>query len=309
MTERITSSMVANQMLSTIDNDLNTLDTTENELATGFQINEAGDNPFGAAQSLSLQSQIANYGSYESNVTNSLAWVEGQSGALQNILSEVQNVRTSVVEGSNGTMSQDDLDDAAETVLEAIGAIKSSADTQDNNEYVFAGTATTVPPYEQDASDTDQFNPDANTNPNNQLIGPSTTVNISANLYNVLGDGDGGTPPNSDGKLLSTLRQVYSDMESGNQQGLTQDLSSLDTNMDSLLSLQAQVGATQDQLQDADMQLQDFTTADSTQLGTTEDTNMGQAMLNYGTEQTSYESALQVSATIIQTSLLNYLQS
>jgi flagellar hook-associated protein 3 FlgL len=309
MTERITSSMVADQLLSTIDNDLNTLDTTEQQVSSGFQINEASDNPYGAALSLSLNTQISNYDSYQSNVTNSTAWTETQSDALQEILSEVQSVRTTVVEASNGALDQNDLNDASESVLAAIGAIKSSADAQDDDQYVFSGTATTVPPYEQDVSDTDAFNPAANTDANNQLIGPSTTVNITANLQSVLGNGDGSTTPGGDGQLLSTLRQINSDLQSGNQAGLTQDLSSLDTNLDSLLSLQAQVGSTQDQLQDASAQLQDFVTADQTQLGNTEDTNMASALVNFSTEQTSYQSALQASADIIQTSLLNYLQS
>ena len=42
---------------------------------------------------------------------------DASSDALQEILSEVQSVRDSVVEAANGTQDQDDLNDAAESVL------------------------------------------------------------------------------------------------------------------------------------------------------------------------------------------------
>jgi flagellar hook-associated protein 3 FlgL len=105
------------------------------------------------------------------------------------------------------------------------------------------------------------------------------------------------------------MRQIYSDMQSGNQAGLESDLSSLDTNMSALESVQAQVGATQNQLEFASTRITAFTTTDKEQVANVYDTDMTTATVNFSTEQAGYQAALQSSADIIQTSLLNFLST
>lgn len=320
MTERISSQMVANETIYNIDNDLTQLSNTQEQLSTGYQINAPSDNPFGAAETLTLTAEISNYSAYTANVNDGTSWSQSATSALQTIQSTVQSVREMVVGAANGTMSQSDLSDDASTVLQDISSVKESANAQYDGQYIFSGTATNVQPYQDSsAAGTDAFNSGANTNSINRLIAPGTTVAVNANLYQVLGDGNGAagafTPADpatgtaSSGGLLATMRQIYSDMQSGNQPGLSNDLSALDTNLDALEGLQAQVGATQNQLSFASTRITAFTTTDKEQVANVYDTDMTTATVNFSTEQAGYQAALQSSADIIQTSLLNFLQS
>jgi flagellar hook-associated protein 3 FlgL len=320
VTERISPQMVANNTIANIDNDLTQLSTTQEQLSTGFQINSPSDDPFGAAETLTLTAAISNYSAYTANVNDGTSWTNTATGALQTVQSVAQNVRSMVVAAANGTLSQSDLNDDASSVLQDISSVKEAANAQYNGQYIFSGTATNEQPY-QDSTDpgTDAFNTAANTNSINRLVAPATTVGVNANLYQVLGDGNGaagaftpadtaaGTP--SSGGLLATMRQIYSDMQSGNQAGLESDLGSLDTNLGSLESVQAQVGATQNQLQFASTRITSFTTTDKEQVSDVYDTDYASATVNFSTEQAGYQAALQSSADIIQTSLLNFLNS
>jgi flagellar hook-associated protein 3 FlgL len=311
--------MIANSTISNIDNDLSQMSTVQEQMSTGYQINQPSDDPFGAAETLSLKAQIGNYNGYSSNVNDGTAWANTATDAMQTIQQLVQSVRELVVNGANGTVDQSDLNDDAQSVLQDIGTVKESADAQYDGQYIFSGTATDLPPYQEDSSDPDTFNTAANTGSINRLIGPSTTIPVNANLYQVLGDGTGtagaftpadpatGTP--SSGGLLTTMRQIYTDMTSGNQAGLQSDLTSLDSNMDALESVQAQVGSTTDQLQVASTRLTAFSTTDSIQLQNVYDTDYASATVTFSTEQAGYQAALQSSADIIQTSLLNFLQN
>jgi flagellar hook-associated protein 3 FlgL len=326
MTERITAQMIGNSTINTIDTDLNQLSQTQEELSTGNQINQPSDNPYGAALTLSLSGQISAYSSYQTNVTQGTAWVETASSSLQSIQQAAQTVRNLTVEGANGTMSANDLQDAASQVLQLIGQVKEAADTQYDGSYVFSGDDVTTEPWNTsataaDPATEDQFN--GNQNSINYAIGPGTQLQISANLYSVLGNGNtggtaatssnGGGAVNTDGSggLLATMRTIYDDMtgtNGGTQADLGNQLTNLDTNSGSLEAIQATVGATQDRLQLASSRLTSLSTSDQVDLGAVQGTDIAAATVQFSTEQAGYQAALQSTADIIQTSLLSFLQ-
>lgn len=326
MTERITSAMVGNTTIANIESDLTQLSNTQEQLSTGFQINQPSDNPFGAALAISLNSQVGAYGAYQSNVTQGTAWVESASSSLESIQQTTQTIRSLVVEGANGTMSSTDLGDMAQEVLQYMAQIKQSANVQYDGSYIFAGDNVTTEPWNPAATAADPPGQDTfngNQNSINYSIGPSTQTQVNFNLYSVLGNGNtggtagtsssGGGAVNADGSggLLATLRQIYNDMTGtggGTQNDLQNQLKNLDTNISALEGVQSSVGATQDSLQMASTRLTALSTSAQTDAGNVQDTDMAKATVTFSTEQAGYQAALQSAADIIQTSLLNFLQ-
>ena len=252
--------------------------------------------------------------------------MESASSSLQSIQETTQTVRSLVVEGANGTMSPTDLQDAAQEVLQYISQIKQSADAQYDGSYIFSGDAVTTQPWNTAATAADPPSEDlynGNQNSISYAIGPSTQSQVNSNLYSVLGNGNtgglaatssnGGGAVQSDGSggLLATLRTIYDDMtgtNGGTQSDLGNQLTNLDTNISSLESVQATVGATQDSLQMASSRITALSTSAQTDVGNVQDTDMAQATVQFSTEQAGYQAALQSAADIIQTSLLNFLQ-
>jgi flagellar hook-associated protein 3 FlgL len=326
MTQRITSQMVGNSTVANIENDLTQLSQTQEQLSTGYRINQASDDPYGAALTISLNAQVSAYSSYQSNVNQGIAWVQTASSSLQSIQQTVQNVRNLVVEGANGAMSPTDLQDSAQEVLQYISQIKQSANAQYNGSYIFSGDDVTAQPWSTAATAADPPSEDqygGNQNTINYAIGPSTQSAVNANLYSVFGSGvtgglaasssNGGGALQSDGSggLLATLRTVYNDMmgtNGGTQADLGNQLTNLDTNMSALESVQATVGATQNSLQMASTRITALSTSAQINVGAVQDTDMATATVQFSTEQAGYQAALQSSADIIQTSLLNFLQ-
>jgi flagellar hook-associated protein 3 FlgL len=169
---------------------------------------------------------------------------------------------------------------------------------------VFAGTAATQP-YTTGASDAYQGN-SGSAGAVTRLIGPGTTVQVNADLSSVLGSGQtGGT---GDGKLLDTLRTVLSDMNNGSTGALSNDLTKIDTNFNALTQLQAGLGATTDRLQLASSRVSDLNLADTQVLSNTRDADMAQTEIEYSTQQVAYQAALKAGATIIQSSLMDFLR-
>jgi flagellar hook-associated protein 3 FlgL len=122
-------------------------------------------------------------------------------------------------------------------------------------------------------------------------------------MKGVLGNGQSA----NDGGLLDTLRTIANDMQSGNGSAVNADLSSLDTNLNSLGGLSASVGATQDRLQMAASRIQTLQASDTQVLSNTQDADMASTEISYSTQQAALTAALQAGASIVQKSLMDFL--
>jgi flagellar hook-associated protein 3 FlgL len=305
MIGRITTQMTAQNLLANINQSLDRISTTQQELSTGKRINQPSDDPYGTSLSLQLNGQLGDLTSYANNVTDGTGFSQASSAALSDITNAVQRVRELVLQAANGTQGQTDMSADAAEVGQLIDQIKQDANTQYNGQYVFAGAATSTAPYQ--AGSNDAYGGD-----NGQVvrtIGPGTSLVINANLSGVLGTGQ-TTPgsPAGDNKLLNTLRNIVDDMQSGNSSGLSgSDLSQLDTNLNSLTGVSASVGATQDRLAMAGSRIQALQLSDQQVLSNTQDADMAQTEINFSTQQAALTAALQAGAHIVQQSLMNFL--
>jgi flagellar hook-associated protein 3 FlgL len=303
MTERITPAIVTSRTLSDLNSSLAALERTTNELSSGNTILEPSDNPYGASQVIDLQSQLDGLSSYETSAQSAMSWESTASSAMTNIGEVTQRVRELLVEGANGTYNQNDLETMALQVEQLTESIKQDANTQYAGQYVFAGTATTAAPYENGANDEYKGNGESVS----RTVGPSASVTITTNISTLLGSGEAA----EDGKLLDTLRTIAKNMRSGSEgQALlgTTDLEKLDGNIETLTQLQAISGSATDQLRTALDRNEQLQTTITAALANTDATNIPEASVQYANEQAAYEAALRASATIVQESLLNFLQ-
>ncbi len=304
MTERITPAMVTAATLNDLNSSLSALERTTDELSSGKTILEPSDDPYGASRVIDLQSQLDGLSSYEENAQDGIAWENTASSALASINTAVQRVRELLLQAANGTTNQTDLETIALQVEQLTEGVKQDANTQYAGQYIFSGTDTTTPPYEQGANDEYQGNAETI----GRSVGPGASVTISTNLSALLGNGEAS----GDGKLLDTLRTIVKDLRGGtaeDREALTaNDLQNLDANAETLSQLQATAGSVTDQLRAALSRNEDLQTSISESLSSTDDTNVAAVSIAYANEQAAYNAALRAGATIVQESLLNFLQ-
>ena len=304
MTERITPAMVTATTLNDINSSLATLERTSNELSSGKTILEPSDNPYGASQVIDLQSQLDGLSSYATNAQEGISWENTASGAMSNVSNVLQTVRELLVQSSTGTVNQSDRESIATEVDQLTEAVKQDANTQYAGQYVFSGTETTTVPYPQGAEDTYQ----GNTGTITRAIGPGVSVDISTDISSLLGNGQGS----GDGKLLDTLRTISEHLRGGSTEDIgalaSTDLKSLEASIDTLSQLQATAGSVTDQLQTATSRIESLQGSIAASLANTEGANIAETSIAYANEQAAYEAALRAGASIIQESLLQFLQ-
>jgi flagellar hook-associated protein 3 FlgL len=295
--------MVSTSMLAGIETAQTALARTQAELSSGKSILEPSDNPYGASQAIDLQSALDGLTSYEQSAQDGLSRMNAASGALTSINSQVQRVRELVLQAANATESPADLEDIANEVQQIAEGVKQDADTEFDGQYVFSGTLTSTAPYQQGAED--EYH--GNAAPLARALGPGATVNVAINLSAALGSGQGA----ADGKLLDTLRTIAQNLREGTPAAVetlrTTDLQSLDANLESLTSLQAEAGATTDQLNLALSRISALQTTDTEQLANVQDANIAKVSIEYSNEHAAFEAALKAGASIVQESLLEFL--
>jgi flagellar hook-associated protein 3 FlgL len=304
MSERITAAMVTSSTLSDLTSSLASLERTTNELSSGRTILEPSDNPYGASRVIDLQSQLEGLSAYEGNAQDGISWENTASSAMSNINQIAQRVRELVVQSANGTNNQSDLNTIALEIEQLTESVKQDANTQYAGQYIFSGTATTTAPYAMGAED--EYKGNAETV--SRAVGPGASVTVTTNLSTLLGNGEAA----KDGKLLDTLRTIAQHLRGGTAEDRealgTTDLTSLDTNLEGLSQLQAVSGSAIDQLRASLSRNEDLQTSITESLSNTEDTNVAATSIAYANEQAAYEAALRAGATIVQESLLNFLQ-
>jgi flagellar hook-associated protein 3 FlgL len=304
MTERITPAMVTNTTLNNINSSLAAMERTSNELSSGKTILEPSDNPYGASQVINLQSQLDGLSSYATNAQEGISWESTAGSAMSEMSNVLQSARQMLVQSSSGTYNQGDRENIATEIEQLTEAVKQDANTQYAGQYVFSGTKTTTAPYKPGAEDAYQGDNGTVT----RAVSPGVSVNISTEISSLLGNGQSS----GDGKLLDTLRTIAEHLRGGTTADVnalgTTDLQKLETSIDTLSQLQATAGSTTDQLQTALSRIEGLQSSITAALSNTDDADIAQTSIAYSNEQAAYDAALRAGASIVQESLLQFLQ-
>jgi flagellar hook-associated protein 3 FlgL len=296
VTARITQGMVNQTLLYDLQNVTSQLSKSEQELSSGYKLNQPSDDPYAASQALKLRADLASNQQYQGNVSDANAWQNVADTALGNIGDSVQRARDLIIQGANGTNSASDRTAMVTELNQLIDSIKTDANTQYAGRYIFSGTATKTQPYQQGSVDAYAGNTASIT----REIGAGVQVSINQPGSSVIGDASSG--------LLSTLRTIVNHLSSGNTNALsTTDLTAIDAANDSLLNARAQVGAMSDRLTTATNRLTQNEQSTTQLLSNVQDADMTQVMISFSTQQAAYQAALHAGAQIIQPSLMDFL--
>jgi flagellar hook-associated protein 3 FlgL len=296
--------MVTSTTLDNLNASLAAMERTSDELSSGKTILEPSDNPYGASQVIDLQSQLEGLSTYEANAQDGISWEQTASSSMDNMSEVTQRVRELLVQGANGTYNKSDLETMALDVEQLTETIKQDANAQYAGQYIFSGTATTTAPYE--TGENDEYG--GNTEAVSRSVGPGATITVTTDISSLLGNGEAA----EDGGLLDTLRSIAKTMRNGTAEAQSElggvYLEKLDGNMETLRGLQASAGSATDQMQTALTRNEDLQSSITGALANLDSTNVAEASIDYANEQAGYEAALRAGASIVQESLLNFLQ-
>jgi flagellar hook-associated protein 3 FlgL len=305
---RITTGMIQRNVLADLNGLSEKLSKTQNRAASGKQITRPSDDPYNAARAMGLRSSLSANDAYKSNIEDAQDWQNTTESALSSLTDYVHRANDLLIQGGTDTADQTSRNALADEIDQIVQGVKETANSTYGDKYVFSGTATGTPPYTQGADDTYKGN-QGGLDPSQpgvlREIGPGVTISINSVGQELLGDGQAS----GDGKLLDTLRTISQDLRAGNGAALRgADLKGLTDNLNQVLEVRARNGASTNRLQAADTRLDDITLSVKQQLSDTEDADMAQTLVDFNSQSAAYQSALRAGASIVQTSLMDFLK-
>lgn len=283
------------------------LTTTERQLSSGYQIQDASDSPAQTPALVQLGSQLATVQNYQTNLTRVQAEANGADQAIGSAISLLENAQTLGAEGADSTATAATRQTLAGQIQSIQQQVVGLANTNVAGRYIFGGSADQSPPYQVDtasASGVDSLTTSNGSeqvvNPGGQLVyQPLTAQQIFAPL-DVTGAATAGN-------TFVALQSLETALTNNDQAGITSALTSLQSASTYVNQQQAYYGTAEKNLTSEQNIAANQTTALQAQISGIRDANVAQAASDLTEEQTAQTAAYSAEAEISTKSLFSYL--
>jgi flagellar hook-associated protein 3 FlgL len=302
MTMRLSNQQLHRSTLNDLQNVSNQLFNTQRKMSSGKEITKPSDDPFGTGQALGYRRDIADIQQTQENVDDALSWQGVTETSLASVSDVAQRARELLIQAGNDSNGPTERENIAKEIDQLVDSAKTAANAAYGGRFVFAGSATDTKPYATGGADT--YGGDAGNIV--RTIGPGVSLAVNARGDDFLGGGGG------DGKLIDTLRNIATHLRGNTPADADAlrngDIVALDSNMDTISSVRATIGAQTNRLETARARLAELEENSTNQLSSVENADMAEVLTNYSLQQAVYQSALKAGANIVQSSLMDFLR-
>lgn len=305
---RITSNAIFHQLTADINRAANRLFERQRQVTSSQRMATASDDPIGAGLAVSLRESLAQLLQAQRNGDQAEARLQASQGVLTDILSELGDVRDLASQGVDGTLTLSDRKNLATQVNQKLEQLLADANTRTIDGYLFGGTQTSMTPF----TATRNANGDITAVSANPL---GITGQVSALLpsgLTVVANTPGSTvftstsPQTVD--IFPLLITVRDQLQVGNIAGLEASLADLDTAVDQVRVVSADVGSRIGRIRDIQQRSQSDLLILRGRLSRIEDTDIAEASIEFQQAQNVYQTALAAASKVVQINLVDFLR-
>jgi len=296
MAIRVTQNMLNNNMLRNLHKSMYNMDKMQQQLSSGKKVSRPSDDPVVATRGMFYRSSLMENEQYQRNVDEVLSWMDLTDETLDEVGSVIKRISELLVYSGNGALSADDLRAMGAEVAELKKHLGVLANQQINGKYIFAGTDTDKPPYDEAAGDFTSTN------------GSDINLEISQNVFtaiNVNGQNIFNFPDNAN-NIFKVLDNIITTLNSGGSAAQFQD--KIQQQYDNLLAERAGLGARVNRIELVKDRLDAQEVNVNELMSTNEDADIAEVITNLKTQESVHRAALGAGARIIQPSLLDFLR-
>lgn len=330
---RVTNQMMSKSFLKDLNRNQNYMKRINDQLTSGKEIRRPSDNPFKVARSMQLNSDINANTQYNENIKDTINWLDTTDTALEQLGNSFQRFRELMVSAGNAAYGSDEKRAIKDEMNEKVNEIAQILNTNFDGKYIFGGSKGSTKPIGTDKNiitgnnslhlsgnngevlNIDNLDEDVQNQIN--MINKKLAVEVSQGVtmdYNVsatdilLFKDKNGVSINVMDLLKDITNNVASENPLDGAKITSENLKVMDETVSNLLRIRAEVGAKQNRMESAGSQNEDQNFNLTDILSQTEDIDLAQKNIEAAVAQNVYMASLQVSAKIIQPSLLDFLR-
>jgi flagellar hook-associated protein 3 FlgL len=279
----------------------------ENELSSGYQVQDASDSPGQTPELIDLGSSLAAVQNYQTNLTRVQAEASTADQSIGSAITLIQNATTLGTEGANTTSSASERQTLATQVQAIQQQIVSVANTTVEGRYIFGGDQDQTAPYQYDSSSAtgvDQLTTSSASRVVNGTQGQPVYQALTAQQIFDPVDASGSPTANN---TFSALQSLVTALNANDTTGISNAIASLNTASTYVNRQQAYYGSAEQTLTSEQNNASNSVTALQVQIGDIRDTNVTQAATELTQLSTDESAAYSAQAAIPTKTLFDYL--
>jgi len=315
ITNRYTSESIVNNLLINRSKLVN----LQEQISSGKRITKASDDVLASISVVSANNSLGKIDNYLKNIDNAKGELETAETALLTTIDSVHTTKELTLQALNASSGPEEMTILNSQIKQIIEQVKDIGNTKFGTKFIFGGLQTEPTPFTAPVAGEIQYNgsPDGSHERRVEISdGVTIPVNISGD--SVFGEywieDPDATPASGDEithqqGLLGTLIALSNElaMPAPDKDFVRQQLASLDTNLQTILNAQSELGSLSSRLEMTKSNLQDDQ-LNLTQIKSgAEDIDMAKTISELQFQQTALQASLQVSSQVIQPSLLDYM--
>lgn len=294
MITRVTNQTMLQSAHRNLQGSMSALAELQDKATSLNKISRPSDDPIGAAESMRVRAEQRMVDQYGRNIIDGLGWLTTVDSALSASADLLRQARDLTVQGANdGALSPT----AKEAIAVKLVSLRDELLTRANTTYlgrtVFDGNSDTGRAFADAA-----YTFTGTGSSVERRVGTESTVRVDADGAAVFGNG-----PDSVFALIDT---IVADLRSGVNVG--SHLTEIDERMNVILGQHGAVGARHAQLLRAEETIMEQVGALEAQRSEIEDADLGKLILELKLQEVTYQSALAVTARVLQPTLMDFLR-
>lgn len=291
---RITSQMASQRFIKNTHKNNEEIAKIQEQISSGRKFNKISDNPSVALQGLNHRSSLMQIEQYQRNVEDGQSWLQAQDDALGSATDVMQRVRELIVQASNDTNNEENLNIIAIEVKSLKEQMGNIANSSYGGRYLFAGSDANTPPFQNgELVSVGQSRMQWN-------IGSGQTLESKVSADSVFG-------VEVDGKnLFESLDSMIQVLENGENPSFL--LSSFDKQMDNVLNQRAIIGTDINMLEMTGNKLDQANYLTQKIWSENEATDIAKAYMELSAQETTLKASLTAGSKIMQITLADFLR-
>jgi flagellar hook-associated protein 3 FlgL len=281
--------------------------STQRELSSGYQINDASDSPSQTPELIQLGSSLATAQTWQTNIASVQTETTAADQAIGASISLLQSAETLAAQGNNTSNSAATAQTLAAQVQGIQQQLVTIANTTADHRAIFGGDQDQAAPYQHDAASAtgvDRLTPQTSTR---VIVDPDGNTVYQPLTAQQIFDPEDATGAPTANNTFAALQSLYTALQANDQPAIANALTSLQSASTYVNQQQAYYGAAEQRLTSESNNVANVVTNLQAQIGNIRDTNVAQAATDLTQESTDQSAALGAEAEISPKTLFDYL--
>ncbi|MFJ7185436.1 flagellar hook-associated protein FlgL [Lysinibacillus xylanilyticus] len=304
---RVTQSMLSNNMLLNLNNSFGKMSKLQDQITSGSKITRPSDDPVIAVKGMGYRRDLGQVEQYTRNMNEVNNWIDTTDESLNQVGEQMKRVRELVIQAANDTNTPDDRAKIKAEIDQIRQQIQDTGNTKIADRYIFSGTRTNQPLFENGKIDPTKVNSEdvvIEVYDGIQMKVNTPGAELFQNIDDMMGKISDLLDPNRVGGP-ATGEEIGNALGGVAEQSKGDDITAIHNK---ILEAQADVGARQNRVELMENRLSIREVSVTKQLSDNEDVDYAKAITEMVTSESIHQAALSVGAKIIQQTLVDFIR-